>query len=139
MRRRCACHCDAPERLSGAEPRRGAAARGGRHRREGPDRGAHRSRRRLRALVQAPLRSSVPPSPLFHALHQNTLLLTADQLAQPPGRYGDFLFFWRESQVYAARHKRFKLHYITRSGFNISDLGTFHDPPLVFDVEQVGR
>lgn len=29
-----------------------------------------------------------------------------------------------------------QVHYITRSGFNISDLGTAHEPPLVFDVEQ---
>ena len=45
------------------------------------------------------------------------------------------MFFWRESKVYAARHGRFKVHWATRSGFNTSDTGTRHAPPLVFDVE----
>ena len=49
--------------------------------------------------------------------------------------YGDYMFFWRESKVYAVRHGRYKVHYVTRSGFNVSDLGTAQDPPLVFDVE----
>jgi arylsulfatase A len=50
--------------------------------------------------------------------------------------YDGFLWFWRESEIYAVRRGRHKLHWVTRSGFNISDEGTsHHDPPLVFDVE----
>lgn len=45
------------------------------------------------------------------------------------------LFHWRERDLYAVRCGRLKAHFITRSGFDFKDLGTKHDPPLVFDIE----
>jgi len=46
----------------------------------------------------------------------------------------DYLYFWREKDLYAIRGGSFKAHFITRSGFNMSDLGTIQDPPLLFNV-----
>lgn len=77
---------------------------------------------------------AAPPAGLVLDGKDATAVLTGQDLEVGPW-YDDFLFFWRESQVYAVRHQRFKVHYITRSGFNISDLGVAHDPPLVYDVE----
>jgi arylsulfatase A len=49
--------------------------------------------------------------------------------------YDDFMWFWREKEVYAVRSKRYKVHWITRSGFNTSDEGSRQIPPIVYDIE----
>jgi arylsulfatase A-like enzyme len=76
------------------------------------------------------------PLPAGMALdgHDVSRVILGDDAVGP--WFQDFMFFWRESQVYAVRHLQYKVHYVTRSGFNTSDLGTVQDPPLVFDVEQ---
>lgn len=45
------------------------------------------------------------------------------------------IYFWREHTLYAIRCGQYKAHFITRSGFGFSDVGTEHDPPLLFNVE----
>jgi len=47
----------------------------------------------------------------------------------------DCLYYWREKDLYAIRCGPYKAHFQTRSGFNSSDPGTLHDPPLMFQVE----
>jgi len=45
------------------------------------------------------------------------------------------LYWWREASLYALRCGHLKAHLITRSGFDFQDVGTKHDPPLVFNIE----
>jgi arylsulfatase A len=47
----------------------------------------------------------------------------------------DCIYLWRERDLYALRCGPYKAHYITRSGFDTSDAGTYYDPPLLFNVE----
>lgn len=46
------------------------------------------------------------------------------------------LYHWREQDLYAIRCGPLKAHFVTRSGFDFSDTGTKHDPPLVFNIDQ---
>jgi len=43
--------------------------------------------------------------------------------------------YWRERDLYAVRCGAIKGHFITRSGFDFSDHGEQHDPPLLFNIE----
>ena len=45
-------------------------------------------------------------------------------------------FLWRENRLHAVRAGALKAHFITRSGWDLGDFGTYHDPPLLFDVER---
>ena len=45
------------------------------------------------------------------------------------------LYYWREKDLYAIRCGPYKAHFRTRSGFNSSDPGESHDPPLMYNVE----
>lgn len=45
------------------------------------------------------------------------------------------VYLWREHTLYAIRCGSYKIHYVTRSGFEFSDPGTVHDPPLLFNVD----
>eukprot|EP00606_Chrysophyceae_sp_TOSAG23-5_P000706 GSChrysophyteH2.ASY1.ANO1.46.1 assembled CDS len=45
------------------------------------------------------------------------------------------LYYWREKDLYAIRCGPHKAHFITRSGFNTSDPGTVHSPPLLYNIE----
>jgi arylsulfatase A-like enzyme len=47
----------------------------------------------------------------------------------------DYLFFYRDDQIYAVRYGPYKAHYITRSGFGLEP-PEYHNPPLLFNVEQ---
>ena len=47
----------------------------------------------------------------------------------------DCLYYWREKDLYAIRCGPLKAHFKTRSGFNSSDPGETHDPPLMYNVE----
>ena len=47
----------------------------------------------------------------------------------------DCLYYWRENELYAIRCGSYKAHFKTRSGFNTSDPGTEHHPPLLFQLE----
>lgn len=46
----------------------------------------------------------------------------------------DCIYYWRERDLYAIRCGDYKAHFITRSGFNTSDAGEVHDPPIMFQV-----
>jgi len=46
------------------------------------------------------------------------------------------IYHWRENDLYAIRCGALKAHFITRSGFNISDVGELHDPPIVYKIEE---
>jgi len=45
-----------------------------------------------------------------------------------------YLFFHRNQEVYAVRHKQYKAHFITRSGFGL-DPPKHHDPPILYNIE----
>lgn len=45
------------------------------------------------------------------------------------------IYLWREKDLYAIRCGQYKAHFITRSGFDFTDLGTVHNPPLLFNVD----
>lgn len=49
-----------------------------------------------------------------------------------PGNRQSF-FYYRDTEVYAARKGRFKAHFITRSAYG-RDPAEKHDPPLLFDL-----
>ena len=44
------------------------------------------------------------------------------------------VFYYRGTEIYAARKGPFKAHFITRSGFG-PDQAVVHDPPLLFQLE----
>jgi arylsulfatase A-like enzyme len=87
----------------------------------------------LLALANVPLPPNVPLD--GHDLSGVWLGASAAALDDYGPWWGSYMFFWREATVYALRTGKYKVHYITRSGFNASDLGTVRSPPLVFDVE----
>lgn len=58
-------------------------------------------------------------------------LLTGANTADPH----ECLYYWREHTLFAIRCGQYKAHFITRSGFNTSDPGVSHDPPLLFNIE----
>ena len=46
------------------------------------------------------------------------------------------IFFYRDFRLMAVRHGRYKAHYITQDSYVPgSDKATFHDPPLLYDLE----
>lgn len=45
------------------------------------------------------------------------------------------IYLWRERDLYAIRCGAYKAHFITRSGFDTSDAGTVHDPPVLYNVD----
>jgi arylsulfatase A-like enzyme len=59
------------------------------------------------------------------------LLVSTEPVADPHA----CVYLWREHALYAIRCGPHKAHFVTRSGFNFSDPGTVHDPPLLFNVE----
>lgn len=52
-----------------------------------------------------------------------------------PVHANDVIFFYRDNLIYAARYQAYKVHFITRSGFNLDPPQT-HSPPLLFNIEQ---
>lgn len=46
----------------------------------------------------------------------------------------DSFFFYRDDQLWAVRMGKWKLHYVTKSGYG-KDLAVKHDPPLLFDLD----
>ena len=57
------------------------------------------------------------------------------QQGDSSGPVHECIYLWREKDLYAIRCGQYKAHFITRSGFDFSDEGTFQDPPLLFNVE----
>lgn len=57
-------------------------------------------------------------------------------LAATPGAapVHNYIWYWREKTLYAARHGQYKAHFFTRPGFG-TDNATAHNPPLLFNVE----
>ena len=45
-----------------------------------------------------------------------------------------FIYYWRESLLYAVRYQGYKAHYITRKGFGKYP-PIHHDPPLLYNIE----
>jgi arylsulfatase A len=46
----------------------------------------------------------------------------------------EFIYYWREHELYAIRMGPWKAHFITRAGFG-NDAPVVQDPPLLFNVE----
>jgi len=47
----------------------------------------------------------------------------------------NFLIFYRDTTIYAVRHKAYKAHFYTRTGLGI-DPPKKHDPPLFYNIEE---
>jgi arylsulfatase A-like enzyme len=45
----------------------------------------------------------------------------------------DTMFYYRDEQLYAIRHGRYKAHFLTRPGYG-TPTATKHDPPLLYDL-----
>jgi arylsulfatase A len=54
-------------------------------------------------------------------------------LLRGEGKGRDVFFYYRGSQLYAARKGAFKAHFVTRAGYG-KDGPTKHDPPLLFHL-----
>jgi len=76
-------------------------------------------------LLEAPIPASVVDGISLKPL------LTGSNSSDPH----ECIYLWRERDLYALRCGQYKAHYITRSGFDTSDAGTYYDPPLLFNVE----
>ena len=63
--------------------------------------------------------------------------LIAAETSENEGRepLHECIYYWREKSLYAIRCGALKAHFVTRAGFNSSDGGTTHEPPLLFNVE----
>lgn len=93
--------------------------------------------------VLAELRSAVPRGPdagsPYVAGHNAgaPALPSAAAPSPPPGPHSSLLhewvWYWRESVLYAARWGPYKAHFFTRPGFGWAK-PTAHDPPLLFNV-----
>ena len=45
------------------------------------------------------------------------------------------MFFYRESKLYAVRHRDFKAHFITKPSYgDRKNLETYHQPPLLYHL-----
>ena len=56
-------------------------------------------------------------------------MLTGKNMTSPH----TFMYFWRESVLYAIRYLEWKCHWITRAGFG-NDPPVYHDPCLLFQI-----
>ena len=65
-------------------------------------------------------------------LLMNSKYISDDSTALDPH---ECIYFWREKDLYAIRCGQYKAHFVTRSGFDFSDVGTVHDPPLLYNIE----
>ena len=45
------------------------------------------------------------------------------------------MFYYREAELYAARVDQYKVHFITKSAYGADRSVTYHDPPLLYDLE----
>merc|ERR1712000_578848 len=73
----------------------------------------------------------VPEGLVLDGVSLRELLVSKEPVSDPH----ECIYLWREHTLYAIRCGPYKAHFITRSGFNFSDPGEVHDPPLLFNVE----
>ena len=79
----------------------------------------------------------MPRDRVYDGVNLEKLLLTSKELNGDSTVLDphECIFLWREKDLYAIRCGQYKAHFITRSGFDFSDVGTVQDPPLLYNVE----
>lgn len=79
----------------------------------------------------------VPTDRVYDGVSLEKLLLSSKEVSADSTELDphECIFLWREKDLYAIRCGQYKAHFITRSGFDFSDLGVVQDPPLLYNVE----